>query len=144
LKEYRLENQMPLKYIPSKQIDNRRVRRLASSESRRRFAIVFLLGLSLVIGMIFSGWVRWKQTEIVFRINRAESVKSTLVEQQKLMLVELNGLKSFNATFEAALERLGMIPVDPADVTRVELPAPAPDEDISGTSTNNPAGGESR
>jgi cell division protein FtsL len=116
----------PMKYVPRKRIDNRQVRRELSAESRRRFAVVFLLGLSLVMGMIFSGWVRWKQTEIVYRINRATDQRRDLVEEQKKLLMELHILEAPERAARIAREELGMETVDPKRIIRVdEMPAPA-------------------
>jgi cell division protein FtsL len=108
-----------LKYMPRKQIDNRALRRRSSPRAIRRFTIVFLLGCLLVLGMIFSGWVRWKQREIMFRANQLRSQKEDLEEQRKRLLMELSRLRSLEKVAREARSGLGMEEAEPAQVILV-------------------------
>jgi cell division protein FtsL len=121
---------MTIKYMPRKVIDNRGVRRGRSRTSLQRFTVIFLLGLALVIGMTFNGWVRWKQTEIVFRINQVKSEQATLHEERKLLLMRLSRLLAPERVARIARETLGMGPLDPRRVIAVggnPTPVPVPD-----------------
>lgn len=98
-----------IKYMPRKRIDNRMVSRGRSVHSLRRFTIVFLLGCALVLGMIFSGWGRWKQREIVYRFNRLQSRVEVLLETRKRLIMELSRLKAPERISSIAKEELGMV-----------------------------------
>ena len=108
--------------MPKKHIDNRRVKRTRSKDSGKRFTFAFLLGFSLVLGMIFSGWVRWKQTEIVYRINKLGEQKEVLLEERKEKLMELHKFQSPRWVEETAREQLGYIDVEPMRIIWVEVP----------------------
>lgn len=117
---------MTIKYMPRKVIDNRGVRRGRSRTSLQRFTVIFLLGLALVIGMTFNGWVRWKQTEIVFRNNQVKDEQADLREERKLLLMRLSRLLAPERVAQIARETLGMAPVDPHRIIIVGEVAVAP------------------
>jgi cell division protein FtsL len=108
-----------LKYMPRKQIDNRPVRRKRSVRSARWLTLVFLLGCAIVLGMIFSGWVRWKQREIVVLTNQLQERRGELLERRKQLLLELSRLKSLARISELA-EGLGMVQPEGGSVIMVE------------------------
>jgi cell division protein FtsL len=120
-----------LKYMLRKQIDNRALRRRSSPRAVRRFTIVFLLGCLLVLGMIFSGWVRWKQREIVFRANQLKAQKEDLEEKKKRLLMELSRLRSPESVAQEARGVLKMEEAKPAQVVLVtgKTSHDAPDAD---------------
>ena len=120
-----------LKYVPRKRIDNRDVQRHRSSHAVRRFTVVFLLGCFLVMGMIFSGWVRWKQREIVYRTNQLNSSRQDLEERRKQLLMELSRLRSPERIAGKAREDLGMELSDQDDIVLVEE-APETSADAGG------------
>ena len=109
------------KYMQSLRIDNRKVQRHVNPAGGRRFLIVFLLVLCLAGGMIFSGWVRWKQTESVYRINRIKEQKNALEEERKKLLMELYRLQSLERADRIAREELGMIDVPPENLIGVQM-----------------------
>ena len=133
---------MHSKYMQSLRIDNRRVRRHVNPAGGRRFLLLFLLVLALVGGMIFSGWVRWKQTESAYRINRIKERKGALEEERKKLLMELYRLQSLERADRIAREELGMIDVPPEHLIGVQMQR---EEGVADRSASaSPAGGERR
>jgi len=98
-----------LRYMPRKRIDNRPVRRRRSVRSARRLTLAFILGFAVVLGMIFSGWVRWKQREIVVHINQLQSQKKVLLERRKQLNMELARLRAPARISRMAEDELGMV-----------------------------------
>jgi len=117
-----------LKYMPRKRIDNRAVQRRRSAASLRRFTVVFLLGCLLVLGMIFSGWVKWKQREIVYHTFQLQDRKDDLLERRKRLLMELSHLRAPERAARIAREELGMEQPDRTRIVLVSDPAQAPTE----------------
>lgn len=98
-----------LKYMPRKSIDNRPVRRKRSVRSARRLTFVFILGCAVVLGMIFSGWVRWKQREILVLTNQLQAHREEVLEKRKQLMLELSQQKAPSRISRLAVEELGMI-----------------------------------
>ena len=115
-----------LKYMPRRQIDNRPVRRRRSVRSIRRLTFVFLLGFAVVLGMLFSGWVRWKQREIVVRSNQLQERREEVLERRKDLMMERARLSAPSRISRIATEELGMVRIGGDDVVKVVEPA---DED---------------
>ena len=113
-----------LKYVPRKRIDNRMLQRSRSPRAAKRFTLVFLLGCLLVLGMIFNGWVRWKQREIVYRANQLKTERQDLEEKRKKLAAELARLRSPDRTMRLAREELGMEIPDPDRIVLVETDTP--------------------
>lgn len=135
---------MHSKYMQSLRIDNRKVRRNVNPAGGRRFLVLFLLVLALVGGMIFSGWVRWKQTESVYRINRIREQKAALEEERKKLLMELYRLQSLERADHIARAELGMLDVPPEHLIGVQMQR---EEDLADTgvaANSGTAGGERR
>ena len=112
---------MKIKYMPRKVINNQKLKRPRSKRSMRRFTVVFLLGLSLVLGMIFSGWVRWKQTELVFNINQTKIGIDKLKEEKKQLLMKLSNLQSHERVAGIARDQLGMEQVSVQEIIIVDV-----------------------
>lgn len=112
---------MAIKYSYNKKINNEGIKRQRASHNSRRFAGAFLLGVCLVLGMIFSGWVRWKQTEIIYRINRVEEQINELLETKKELQLELFQLQSYDRARMIAEKQLGMINVEPENIFKVKV-----------------------
>lgn len=117
---------MDIKYVPRKRINNQLLKRRRSERSLRRFTAVFLLGLSLVLGMIFSGWVRWKQTEIVYRINQVQAEREKLIEKNRELQTELYKLQAPDRVASIARKLLGMILLKPRDIIFVDVKSSSP------------------
>ena len=116
---------MAIKYSYKKKINNEGIKRKRARHSNRRFAGAFLLGVCLVLGMIFSGWVRWKQTEIIYRMNEIEKRVQKLDEAKKKMQLELFQLQAFDRTRMIAEKQLGMVNVEPENIIKVKVDGPA-------------------
>jgi cell division protein FtsL len=115
---------MAFKYTYKKKINNEGIRRKRAHNSNRRLAGAFLLGVCLVLGMIFSGWVRWKQTEIIYRINEIEKRIQKLDEDKKEMQLELFQLQAFDRTRMIAEKQLGMVNAEPENIIKVKVESP--------------------
>lgn len=111
-----------MKYMPKKQIDNRGVKRTVDKRGALQFAILLFFVLIMAAGMIFFGWVRWKQREIVFRINKAEADISVIEEENKQLKAELEKLKAPGRISRIAREELGMIQPGADDYIIVDSP----------------------
>lgn len=109
-----------MKYVPRKQIDNRMLQRRRSPKAARRFTIVLLLGCLLVLGMVFSGWIRWKQREIVYRTNQYKSRLQELEEKNKRLTMEFSRLRAPERAAKKAREELGMELPKGGRITQVE------------------------
>jgi len=108
-----------LKYMPRKLIDNRPVRRKRSVRSVRRLTFVFILGCAVVLGMIFSGWVRWKQREIMVLTNQLQAYKEDILEQRKHLMLEVSRLKAPSRISRLAVDELGMIRLEQSRMIHV-------------------------
>lgn len=80
------------------------------------------------IGDDFSGWVRWKQTEIIYRINKVEEKIGDLVEEQKELLLELYQLQAYDRARMIAEKQLGMVNAEPEQIIKVDV-TPDPNEE---------------
>jgi hypothetical protein len=106
------------KYTQQRSVDNRRVRRQISHESSRQFALMMLLGFFMVLGLTLNGWVRWKQTEITYRINQVHSETNRLTELKNRILTQLAEGKSLYKAAAIAKE-MGLENIKPEQIIRV-------------------------
>jgi len=113
------------KYIPRKRIDNRGLQRSRSRRTMQRFTLVFLLGCLLVLGMHFSGWVRWRQQEMALREYRSTQRLEELLEKRKYLVMLLSRLTAPERAARAARGQLEMILPERASIHYVRLPDPA-------------------
>lgn len=107
------------KYVETKRIDNRRLQRERSRRTLRRLTAAFFLGCVLVGGMIFSGWVRWRQRETVFHINVLLEEQERLLEEQKRLRMSISQLSAPERIARIAKEKLGMEPIGRDRIVKV-------------------------
>lgn len=107
------------KYTQTQRVDNRQVRRKISSESSQQFAVYFLLGFLMTLGLIFNGWVRWKQTEITYRINQTSIQRKQLEEKKKLYRTQIVQLQTPTRVEAVARDMLGMHEIQPEQIINV-------------------------
>lgn len=102
-----------MKYMLRKKIDNREVRRQVDKNSPAHVILLVLFALIIAAGMIFFGWIRWKQREILFRLNQVEAQIAEQEEENKKLRAELERLNAPGRISRIAREELGMI--EPAE-----------------------------
>jgi hypothetical protein len=125
----------------SKQVSNENIKRLHSRNSQKRLTLVFLFGVFLVLGMIFSGWVRWKQTEIVFRINQLKDEKQEVLDLKKTLSLKLHQLEALERVNGIARKTLGMMEIDPSRIINVDVKADTTQETNGETAAADDASG---
>lgn len=112
-----------MKYMPRKQIDNRKVKRQVDKKSPMQVILLFLVALIIAAGMIFFGWIRWKQREIIYLINRTESEITATTEENKKLKAALEALRAPDRIARIAREDLGMVQPDSGDFVIIEVPS---------------------
>jgi len=117
-----------MKYMPRKTIDNRQVKRRVDKNSPLQLILLVVFALVIAAGMIFFGWIRWKQREIVFRINRVEAQIIATEEENKKLRAEQEALQAPDRVSRIAREELGMVQPDDDDFVIVEVQSNQPQE----------------
>ena len=122
---------MPFEVVFEKRLNNVNIHRDVDVNQRRQYFLVTCLSAVFILGLLIYGWQQYRWIELGYQIEAAKENRESLLERQKLLVLERDSQARDERIDLIAREQLGMVVAAPGQVVAVRSPGSV-DPEVAG------------